>query len=77
MRTRCKFKVESVKRWSGNYEEIIFEAVHGGTGGTKENESFASSTPSGKLVITVTNPNVIGKFTPGQEVYLDITEATA
>jgi hypothetical protein len=74
MKTRCKFKVESVKKWSGNYEEIVFDAVHGGT---KENESFSSATPSGKLVITVTNPNVIGKFVPGSEVYIDITEATA
>jgi hypothetical protein len=74
MRTRCKFKVESVKKWSGTHEEIVFDAVHGGS---KENESFASATPSGKLVITVTNPNVIGKFVPGSEVYIDITEVTA
>lgn len=71
MKTRCKFRIESVKKWAGQYEEIIFDAVHGGT---KENESFASATPTGKLVITVTNPAVIGKFTPGTEVYIDITE---
>jgi len=70
MKTRCKFKVDHIKRYSKTYEEIGFSAVHGGT---KENESFASATPSGTLTIHVTNPSVIGKFEPGQEVYLDIT----
>lgn len=70
MKTRCKFKVESVKKWSGTYEEIVFDAVHGGT---KENESFSAATPSGKLVITVTNPAVVGNIKPGEEYYLDLT----
>ena len=73
MKTRCKFRVDHVKKFT-YAEEIVFSAVYGGT---KENESFASATPSGSLTITATNPHVIGKFTPGQEVYLDITEATA
>lgn len=74
MKTRCKFTVEYAKQYSKSLEEISFHAVYGGS---EENESFANATPSGKLVINVTNPNVIGKFTPGQEVYIDITEVSA
>lgn len=70
MKTRCKFKVDWVKQYGVHYEDVSLSAVHGGT---KENESFASATPSGTLTFTVTNPNVIGKFNPGQEVYLDLT----
>jgi hypothetical protein len=70
MKMRCKVRVDSVKRWSGNFEEIVFDAV---SGGTKENESFAQATPSGKLVITVTNPAVLGQIRPGEEYYLDLT----
>jgi hypothetical protein len=72
MKTRCKFKVESVKRWSGNFEEIVLGPV---PGGTEENESFAFA-PSGKLVIVVANTVLLGQIKPGEEYYLDLTPAS-
>jgi hypothetical protein len=74
MKTRCKFQVEKVTTYSGNYEQVTLNAVYGGSA---ENVSFASATPSGKLEITVTNPNVIGQFKPGESYYLDLIPAEA
>jgi hypothetical protein len=75
MKTRCKFRVNSVTRRGNSqyaYEDVEFDAVHGGTA---ENESFAAASPSGKLTISVTNPSIVGQFNPGEEYYLDITKA--
>lgn len=74
MRTRCKFQVEKVTRYSGAYEQVTLNAVHGGTA---ENESFAAATPSGKLEITVTNTTVIGKIVPGAYYYVDLVPTEA
>ena len=71
MKTRCKFRVESVTRFASAYEQIKLSAVYD-DGISKENASFAASTPSGALEITVTNPAVIGKFVPGDYYYLDL-----
>lgn len=73
MKTRCKFKVDHVKKAGSKqypWEEVTLVAVHGGTG---ENESFAEATPSGTLIFAVTNKNVHGKFNTGEEFYIDIT----
>jgi hypothetical protein len=74
MNTRCKFQVEKVTTYSGNYEQITLNAVYGGSA---ENVSFAAATPSGKLEITVTNPVVIGQIKPGQYYYLDLIPTEA
>lgn len=41
----------------------------------REDNSFASATPSGKLELTVDNKEVHGFFKPGKSYYIDITEA--
>lgn len=74
MRTRCKFQVEKVTKYSGNFEQVTLNAVYGGTA---ENESFAQATPGGKLEITVSNPAVIGKIVPGAYYYLDLIPTEA
>lgn len=43
--------------------------------GNSEDNSYARWTPSGSLSLTVTNPNLIGKFKIGQRFYVDFTEA--
>lgn len=37
-----------------------------------EDVSFAAATPSGEVKIYVSNPKVIGTFTPGKNYYLDL-----
>ena len=69
MKTRCKFQVEKVTMYAGQYEQITLNAVYGHT---EENVSFAAATPSGKLEITVTNPAVLGQIKPGEYYYLDL-----
>jgi hypothetical protein len=74
MKTRCKFQVEKVTKYSGDFEQITLNAVYGGSA---ENVSFAQATPTGKLEITVNNPAVVGQITPGQYYYLDLIPAEA
>lgn len=74
MRTRCKFQVEKVTKYSSSYEQVTLNTVHGGSA---ENERFAAATPSGKLEITVTNTAVIGKIIPGAYYYVDLVPTEA
>ena len=73
---RAKIKVTSVKPGE-TYEELTFNAVSKSDGypadGSDENNTFAKWTPSAELNMTITNPNLIGKFTVGQEFYVDFT----
>ena len=45
------------------------------TGGSDENKSFSNSTPSGKIEIQITNPELFGKFKTGESYYVDFTKA--
>lgn len=60
-------------------EEIKMHCVCGnqpfGPNGESEDNSFARWSPSGNLNITVTNPNLFGKFVAGQKFYIDMTPA--
>lgn len=78
---RAKMKVVSVSvddQFTG-CEVLNFSCVCGsepyGPNGESENNSFARWTPSGSCTLTVTNPNLLGKFKTGQEFYLDFTPA--
>jgi hypothetical protein len=44
-------------------------------GGSEENNSFASSTPSGSIEFQLDNPDLSEEFKPGQFYYLDFTPA--
>lgn len=54
-------------------ESVKLSPVMGGTT-SKEDNSFASATPVGKLELTVDNPQVKGFFKPGRKYYVDIHE---
>jgi len=56
-------------------ERIKFNAVYASD--SQEDQSFSSATPSGELMIVVSNPNVIGQFEPGDFCYLDIIPVPA
>lgn len=77
---RAKMKVVSVQA-SGNCENIKLSAVCKKEGypddGSDENNSFARWTPTANLDMTITNPDLLGKITEGQEFYLDFTPVAA
>lgn len=72
MNIRAKFKVQSVTHTEGA-ESVALCAVNSSDG--KGNESWAKWTPSGKLEMTINNPEAQGKFKPGKLVYLDFSDA--
>jgi len=74
---RAKMKITSVTKNEHN-ETVHFEAVAASgypADGTDENNTYAKFTPSGQLSLTITNPDLLGKFEPGKEYYLDFSEA--
>jgi hypothetical protein len=52
--------------------EITLSAVYGGS---EENESFATSTPTGQITFQLNNPALADEFKPGQAYYVEFTEA--
>jgi len=72
---RAKMKVSKVESFE-TCQILSFRAVHKSDGpyppdGRDENNSFARWTPSADLTMTVTNPELFGKITEGEEYYLD------
>jgi hypothetical protein len=74
---RAKLRVTAATVHNENYEELKFSAVSKRDGypedGSDENNTFARWTPTAELSMSITNPALIGKFTVGQEFYLDFT----
>lgn len=68
---RAKLRVASVEKFEGQ-DRLKLEAV---TNGSVEDNTFAKFTPSASLTMTITNPDLIGKFEPGQKFYVDFTPA--
>lgn len=66
---RAKFRVNHVVRTDGA-EEIRAHPVYSGS---EENKAFSLATPSGSLLLTITNPQAIGILKENQEFYLDFT----
>jgi hypothetical protein len=46
-----------------------------GPNGESEDNTFARFTPSGSIVLQINNPDLYGKFKPGQKFYVEFTEA--
>ena len=68
--TQLKLKCTMVSKPSGTESEHVeFNAVYDGS---QDNEGWSKYTPSGKLAFVVTNPNVFGKFEPGQDYLISI-----
>ena len=74
---RAKMKVVATKVHSETSEELELAAVCKNDGypadGSDENNTFAKWTPSATLRMSITNPDLVGKFTAGQEFYVDFT----
>lgn len=43
--------------------------------GSDEDNSFAKFTPTAELKMSITNPNLLGMFKPGQKFYVDFTHS--
>lgn len=64
-----------VERWECTgvpIREITMSAV---LGGSAENQSFATSTPSGTITFQLNNPALADEFKPGQSYYVEFTPA--
>jgi hypothetical protein len=75
---RAKMVLQSVTRYNGG-ETLKFNAVPKPGGypadGLDEDNTYAKFSPSASLDISITNPALIGKFTPGEKYYVDFTPA--
>ncbi len=72
---RAKLKIESIERYEG-CENLVFRAVCAneyGEDGADENNTFARFTPAADLSMSITNPDLMGKYEVGQEFYVDFT----
>lgn len=70
---RCKMRVTEVahiKDSNGNTEQerVQLNAVYGDT---EENKQWSKWTPSASFVITINNPDAIGKLSSGREYFVD------
>lgn len=72
MKIRAKMQVNEVIR-STYCDKVSMSPVIGGPGASKEDNSFSSATPSGKLELTIDNPALKGVVVPGQVYYVDLT----
>lgn len=77
-RVRAKFSVSHLLKDSYGNVVVKLYAVYKGDESSPENESFANSTPSGSVELTITNPAASEFFEKLAEkyVYLDFTEAS-
>ena len=72
---RAKIKIDAINRAPG-VDTLIASPVTDtklGDGGRNEDNSFARYTPSGEIKLTITNPELIGQISPGEEFLVDFT----
>ncbi|HEX7072255.1 MAG TPA: hypothetical protein VF190_15690 [Rhodothermales bacterium] len=75
---RAKMEVRKVMQDTSTQETIEFSAVTSnpyGPNGESEDNTYARWTPMGLLSLSITNPDLIGKFKPGDRFYVDFTPA--
>ena len=77
---RAKFRIESVLRHDASELLKMYAVCKKGTypaDGADEDNTFARFSPHGELTLTVANPDLIGKFNPGDKFYVDFTPVPA
>lgn len=75
---RAKMRITKVEKHGETTEVLNFSCVTSkpfGPEGESEDNTFARWSPSGNLSLTITNPNLLGKFSEDQKFYLDFTPA--
>ncbi|MES2705129.1 MAG: hypothetical protein V4726_00870 [Verrucomicrobiota bacterium] len=68
---RAKFKIDSITRTEYG-DTLKMSPV---SNGQKEDNTYSKFTPSGSLTMEITNPELIGTFTPGETYHMDFTKA--
>ena len=78
---RAKIQLHSVKQVLSTDGTVVAEELSGnpvcgsfGPNGESEDNTFARYTPCGRVELTINNPDLMGKFKPGQKFYVDFTE---
>ena len=71
IKARCKLVVQTVKHWQHGSREVELATQYDKS--LPEDLSFSKATPNGSMKISIDNPAVFDLFTPGREVYVDIT----
>jgi len=76
---RAKMKINRIDKQYEGQETLHLSAVARSDrypdDGSDENNTYAKFSPSGALSLTVANPALLGKFSEGEEYYLDFTKA--
>lgn len=67
MNVRCKMKCSEVHNFEGGSRKVIFNAVCADE--VPENQRYHKYTPSGRIELTITNPDV--SYNVGQCYYFD------
>lgn len=74
---RAKMRLHHITQMFPGQEQLHFHAVARSDrypeDGSDENNTYAKFSPSGRLELSVANPNLVGGFTLGEEYYLDFT----
>ena len=75
---RAKFTINKIVKTAHSETLEMTPVTPGsfGPSGESEDNTFARWTPSGNLSLTITNPDLIGTFSPGDTYYLDFTKVT-
>lgn len=68
---RAKMSIQSITK-TGYSETVEFHCVYGGSS-NKEDNSFASATPSGSAKLQIDNKELHGAYSPGDTFYVDFT----
>lgn len=74
---RAKMVINEVRRMQG-VEQLSMSAVAKSSyneDGLDEDNTYARFSPSGQLTLTIANPELFGKFSPGEKYYLNFTKA--
>lgn len=76
---RAKMQVQAVIAQGEKQETVEFTAVTGkgpfGAQGESEDNTYARYTPSGRCVLTINNPDLLGQHKVGEKYYVDFTKA--
>jgi hypothetical protein len=74
---RAKMQVRSVTKTEHAEELVLFPVTSKpfNADNVSEDNTYSKWSPSGELRLTVTNPALHGRFTPGEKYYLDFTKA--
>ena len=71
---RGKFTVTAVTNRSSTstYVEVELNAVYGESSNAEDN-TYSAASPSGKITMTITNPDAVAKLPIGGVFYVDFT----